>query len=132
MPDARPATTLDVLRTKKEFLATWAPVIGEDTASTYVKATNRLALASFLTPVWGILLVVQHAWEVLALALALLSLAMALAASGLVVKHRYNKLLSARLGARVWALNSPTLRDGQFQRWCAHNGAVVPTVEARP
>lgn len=107
------------------FAAEWGPLIGEDAANAYFSATRRIGVASLLTPVWGILLVVEHQQGLLLIAWALFALAMVLAASGFRLKHRYYELMTRRFGVKVSALHGPTLKDGQFQRWCVRHGRPV-------
>jgi hypothetical protein len=123
--DTAQRTHLHLLRNREEFVSKWAPLVGEDAAETFLAGTNRLGIASLLTPVWGILLVVERQWEMLALALSALALGIALATSGFILIHRFNRLVSERFGIRVRALNSPNLREGQFQRWCKFNGLAI-------
>lgn len=64
-------------------MSKWAQFVGEDAAETFLAGTNRLGIASLLTPVWGILLVAETQWKVLVLALATLAFGIALAIRGL-------------------------------------------------
>jgi hypothetical protein len=46
---------------------------------------------------------------------------------GIVRQARLHAVLSKRFGTKVWFLNSPSLREGQFQAWCGRNGVNPDT-----
>lgn len=97
--------------------------MGQEAAQLAVTSARCVGLGGILVPISGLLFVVGHDSPlVLAAAFALLLIDVVLLAVGVERLHRQNALLSQRFGTKVWFLNSPSLREGQFQAWCQRHG----------
>lgn len=108
---------------RDEFVEKWAPRVGEEAASLSVKAARLVGMGGLLVPVWAVLFVVGHNnIFLLAIASFVAVLDVILLAQGIVLTSRLHRILSERFQTRVWFLNSPSLRDGQFQAWCGRHG----------
>jgi hypothetical protein len=81
-----------------------------------------------LVPVWAVLFVVGHAnAALLVLAIIVALVDIAVLARGVLLMSKLYRQMSARFGTRVWFLNSPSLRDGQFEAWCQRHGVNPDT-----
>lgn len=108
---------------RDEFVSRWSDRVGEDAARLSVSSARAIGLGGVLVPVWSVLFVIAHGSPALvALASVLVLVDVILLTSGIVAQRRMFALLSQRFGTKVWFLNSPSLREGQFQAWCARHG----------
>lgn len=108
---------------KSEFLAKWSPRVGEEAARLSVSSARYVGFGGLLVPVWAILFVVGHSTPfLLGVASLLTAVDVALLATGMTSMARAHRSMSKRFGTRVWFLNSPSLRDGQFEAWCKRHG----------
>jgi hypothetical protein len=86
-------------------------------------SARNIGLGGVLVPVWAFLFVVGHDSSlILAVAVVLVLVDVVVLSRGIGQQRRLNLLLSRRFGTKVWFLNSPSLREGQFQAWCQRHG----------
>jgi hypothetical protein len=105
------------VNTRQRFAEKWSPRIGQKAARLAATAYLMLAISGLVVPVWGILLVTSNT-TLNNLGYVLCGLDIALFVIGMTYNHRVNRSLSEHLGTKVSSLNSPTLRDGQYEAWC--------------
>jgi hypothetical protein len=111
------------MKNRQKFVEEWAPRVGERAANLSVSSARLVGIGGLLVPVWALLFIAGHqllAAEILAGILAGADLA--LLVRGVVLMNRMYHELSMRFQRRVWFLNSPTLRENQFDSWCKRNG----------
>jgi hypothetical protein len=114
---------LNVSEGRAQFVARWAPRVGEEAADLSVTSARLVGYGGVLVPVWSVLFVAGHSVSLLiAIAAAIAALDAYLLSRGVMSLHRFYRLLSVRFGTRVWFLNSPSLREGPFQAWCQRHG----------
>jgi hypothetical protein len=116
------------MQDKQEFVAKWAPRVGERAARLSVSSARLVGFGGLLVPVWALLFVLGHSEPaIVVVASILLASDIALLISGVVLMSRLYRELSTRFGTKVWFLNSPSLRDGQFESWCKRHGVEPST-----
>ena len=114
-------------QTKEEFIAKWSTRVGRHSAELAVTSARRVGIGGLLVPVWSIVFVLGHGSPALiAVASVLVVLDVFLLTTGIARMRTMYGEMSDRFGTRVWLLNSPSLRDGQFEAWCKRHG-VDPT-----
>lgn len=117
--------------TKREFIDRWSPRVGEHPAELALTSARRVGVGGLLVPIWSVVFVVGHGSPgLIALGIALVVLDAVLLITGIAGMRTMYGELSDRFGTRVWFLNSPSLRDGQFEAWCRRHG--VDPVTGRP
>ena len=111
-----------------EFVAEWAPRIGEEASRLQVRGTRLLLLGVGAASSWMVTQVLAAALAEGALALValcLLTSAVALIAAGAVILSRSHRSMSHFLGVKVHFLEGPRLHPDTFRRWCQHHGVEV-------
>jgi hypothetical protein len=107
------------------FLEEWAPKVGVRAAKAQYLATRLVGLAGLV----GIPDVVAFGLAMNSpsdtfrvLTSVLLGVVVALFIVGCMYMRASFQAMSSHFGMRVWLLNSPTFRAGNFEKWKARNG----------
>jgi hypothetical protein len=112
-------------------VAAWSGRVGEEIAELSVSSARAIGLGGLLVPVWAVLFVVgSHSSVFVGLAIVILVADLVLLARGVVLQHRMHTLMRERFQTKVSFLNSPSLREGQFQAWCQRHGVDPDTGRA--
>jgi hypothetical protein len=113
---------------RNKFVVAWSGRVGEEIAELSVSSARAIGFGGLLVPVWTVLFVVgSHTPAVVGLAIAVLIADLILLTRGVVLQHRMHSLMRERFQTRVSFLNSPSLREGQFQAWCQRHGVNPDT-----
>jgi len=106
---------------KDAFITKWSPRVGEDAARLYFLSKRLLAVGSLLVPVWIAILYLGHR-EFGIIGWSLMAIDWGFIISGCIVLRRMYQYMTERFGRRVEFLDSPTLLEPNFQKWCGRHG----------
>jgi len=108
-----------------EFSRKWSPQVGSKGAL-YGYATPRLlGFGGIGVAVWGLILgfaISSHNHTLKLTAYVLMGIDAATILAGIFTLYRAAQAMSVFLGVKIPTLQTPTLKDEAFKRWCSENG----------
>jgi hypothetical protein len=117
----------------EEFKAKWSPHVGSKGAAYQYAATRLIGFGGIGVVVWGLLLgyaISSHNYALKLTSYVLMGIDGAAILAGLFALSKAAKAMSSFLGMRISMLQTPSLKDEAFKRWCSENG-IDPSGDTR-